>query len=215
VSENAKLIFDEKFPQYSNKTNTFNNIVSKSNLEQLASEGETFSDNYEGLKILTLGRLSIEKGQQMIPDIVYKLKLEGLKFRWYIIGNGNLFNDLKAQIKQLNIDNELVLLGSKLNPYCYVKNCDLYVQTSFHEGYCLTVHEAKIFDKPVVVTNVASASNLIVNNKDGLIVPISSAGIYKGLRTLLLDTERRTAFAQNLIAKETVNEINKLVKLIK
>ena len=210
VSENAKKVFDTMFPQFAFKTYVFKNIVSKTELETLALKGETFYDDFKGLKILTLGRLSEEKGQQMIPDIVQRLKNEGLIFKWYLIGDGKLSEGIKQQIELLNIKNELVLLGSKLNPYRFVKDCDIYVQTSFHEGYCLTVHEAKIFNKPVVVTNVASASNLIVNNEDGLIVEISKEGIYNGVKSLLTNTNLRVCFEKNCLAAETTNEINKL-----
>jgi len=210
VSENAKFVFDEMFPQFISKTKVFKNIISKIQLENLANEGETYSDNFNGIRILTLGRLSPEKGQQMIPNIVKKLKEQHLKFRWYLVGDGELLGDLKAKIKQLEINNELVLLGSKINPYRFVKECDIYVQTSFHEGYCLTVHEAKIFNKPVVVTNVASASNLIMDNEDGLIVGINEQGIFEGVKALLIDEEKRTLFAKNILAQETVGEINKL-----
>lgn len=210
VSENAKKVFDTMFPQFTNKTQVFKNIVSKNQLERLATQGETYTDNFDGLRILTLGRLSEEKGQQMIPSIIHKLKKDNILFRWYLIGEGNLVTDLKNQIKNLNIDKELVILGAKLNPYRYLKDCDIYVQTSFHEGYCLTVHEAKIFNKPVVITNVASAPNLIAHNKDGLIVPINEAGIFGGVKKLLESQKLRHTFETNLLAIETVNEINKL-----
>ena len=209
VSENAKIVFDDMFPHFCDKTSVFKNIVSKSNLEKSASIGETFSDDYDGLKILTLGRLSEEKGQQMIPSIVHRLKKDKIKFKWYLIGDGKLKDNLLSQIKELDLRNDLIVLGSKINPYRFVEDCDIYVQTSFHEGYCLTIHEAKIFNKPVVITNVASASNLIVNNKDGLIVEINEEGIYKGVKTLLTNNELRFLFRRNLLAQETINEIKK------
>ena len=209
VSENAKVVFDDMFPHFCDKTSVFKNIVSKSNLEKSASIGETFPDDYDGLKILTLGRLSEEKGQQMIPSIVHRLKKDKIKFKWYLIGDGKLKDNLLSQIKKLDLRNDLIVLGSKINPYRFVKDCDIYVQTSFHEGYCLTIHEAKIFNKPVVITNVASASNLIVNNKDGLIVEINEEGIYKGVKTLLTNNELRFLFRRNLLAQETINEIKK------
>lgn len=210
VSENSKKVFDAMFPAFIEKTTVFKNIVSKNLLDNAALVGETFTDDFDGLRILTLGRLSEEKGQQMIPNIVKKLKDENLNFRWYLIGDGKLTLTIKEQIKQLKIKDQLVLLGSKLNPYRYVKDCDIYVQTSFHEGYCLTVHEAKIFNKPVVVTNVASASNLIVNNKDGLIVGIDEESIFKGVKSLLADKNLRMKYEKNLIAHETISEIKKL-----
>lgn len=211
VSENAKMVFDQMFPQFAFKTSVFKNIVSKNELEKLASIGETYTDDFKGLRILTLGRLSEEKGQLMIPNIVNKLKKEKIKFKWYLIGDGNLTMLLEQEIQKLDLKKDLILLGSKLNPYRFVKDCDIYVQTSYHEGYCLTVHEAKIFNRPVVLTKVASATNLIVDNEDGLIVEICEDAIYKGVKSLLMDEKLRCRFKRNLIAQETVNEIDKLI----
>ena len=209
VSENAKVVFDDMFPNFCDKTSVFKNIVSKSNLEKSASIGETFSDGYDGLKILTLGRLSEEKGQQMIPSIVHRLKKDKIKFKWYLIGDGKLKDNLLSQIKELDLRNDLIVLGSKINPYRFVKDCDIYVQTSFHEGYCLTVHEAKILNKPVVITNVASADNLILNGEDGLIVEINEEAIYTGVKKLITDTKLRMLLSRNLLALETMSEIKK------
>lgn len=210
VSENAKQVFNEMFPKFINKTEVFKNIISKQQLEELAITGKTFTDNFEGLRIVTIGRLSKEKGQQMIPDIITKLKGDNLIFKWYLIGDGLLSDELSSKVNKLKLHNELILLGAKINPYRYLKDCDIYVQTSFHEGYCLTVHEAKLFNKPVVVTNVASASNLIVNKKDGLIVNINEESLYKGVKALIENQSLRNSFEKNLISKETVNEINKI-----
>lgn len=209
VSENAKVVFDDMFPNFCDKTSVFKNIVSKSNLEKSASIGETFSDGYDGLKILTLGRLSEEKGQQMIPSIVHRLKKDKIKFKWYLIGDGKLKDNLLSQIKELDLRNDLIVLGSKINPYRFVKDCDIYVQTSFHEGYCLTVHEAKILNKPAVITNVASADNLILNGEDGLIVEINEEAIYTGVKKLITDTKLRMLLSRNLLALETMSEIKK------
>jgi glycosyltransferase involved in cell wall biosynthesis len=210
VSENAKIIFDKMFPQYANKTAVFKNIVSNSELIALAALGATFEDNIDGLRILTVGRLSKEKGQQMIPVIVSKLKKDNFKFRWYLIGDGDLHHEISAAILHLDISDSLVLLGSKNNPYRYVKDCDVYVQTSFHEGYCLTVHEAKIFNKPVLTTCVASAANLIADNEDGLIVAISEEAIYDGVKLLLGSEDLRFSFSKNLKAADTTTEIDKI-----
>ena len=117
VSENAKKIFDQYFPQLSEKNSIFKNIVSKSELLKKSEQGVTFLDDYRGIRILTLGRLSEEKGQQMIPKVVSRLKNEGFVFRWYLIGDGNLRKDIEEQIHKLQIQDYLVALGSQLNPY--------------------------------------------------------------------------------------------------
>jgi glycosyltransferase involved in cell wall biosynthesis len=210
VSENAKEIFDNYFPSVNNKTTVFRNIVSKAELLSKAEQGETFTDSYKGLRIVTLGRLYKEKGQQMIPSVVARLKNEGYDFKWYLIGDGNLRNQIEEQINELGIEQNLVLLGSQLNPYAYLQDCNLYVQSSLHEGYCLTIHEAKIFEKPVVTTAVASASNLIVDEADGLIVPISVEGIYEGVKKMLVNPILMAEFSKSILAKDTTNEIKEV-----
>lgn len=211
VSENAKLVFDEMFPQYTFKSTVFKNIVSWKELESLAIKGQTFTDDYRGLRIVTLGRLSKEKGQDMIPEVVSRLAKDGFDFRWYLVGDGNLKSALESQIEFLNISDKLILLGSLLNPYAYLRDCDLYVQTSLHEGYCLTIHEAKMFNKAVVTTNVASASNLIVDGSDGLIVPISIEGIYGGVKKIFKNKDLKDDFARSLLAMDTTSEIKKIL----
>ena len=142
---------------------------------------------------------------------IVELKKDGYNFKWYLIGDGALRSSLEDQINFLHIDSNLILLGSKLNPYAYLQDCNLYVQTSLHEGYCLTIHEAKMFDKPVVTTAVMSASNLIMDGSDGLIVPISEEGIYQGVKRLLDYSQLRIMFSKALLAKDTSDEINKII----
>lgn len=199
------------------KTENFENIVSETDLKRQSEFGESFHDDFDGLRILTLGRLAVEKGQQLVPNVVRRLKDDGLNFRWYLIGEGNLRKELEKEIKRLRIENELVLLGSKINPYSYLKDCDLYVQTSLHEGYCITLYEAKIFEKPVVTTDFLSASNLIENHGDGLIVEISENGIYAAVKELIKDDNKRKEFSSFLKKPESRNEqkIQKYFYLIK
>ena len=117
------------FPHFCDKTSVFKNIVSKSNLEKSASIGETFSDDYDGLKILTLGRLSEEKGQQMIPSIVHRLKKDKIKFKWYLIGDGKLKDNLLSQIKELDLRNDLIVLGLKLT---HIDSLKIVIYTCRH-----------------------------------------------------------------------------------
>ncbi|OCB69087.1 hypothetical protein FBGL_13725 [Flavobacterium glycines] len=211
VSENAKIIFDQVFPQFKDKSTVFRNIVSKQDLVIKAFQGESFTDGFTGLRIVTLGRLSKEKGQDMIPEVVRRLDKDGFDFRWYVIGDGDLKSVLESQIELLKIGSKMVLLGAQLNPYAYLRDCDVYVQTSLHEGYCLTIHEAKMFDRAVVTTNVASASNLIIDKEDGLIVAISTDGLYDGIREMLSDIELRNRCSRALLAEDTTVEIKKIL----
>lgn len=198
VAENAKQAFQKRFPKAAPITHTFNNIISEASLYKQAKEGEIFRGTKEGLRILTLGRLSEEKGQRMIPNVVKRLKEEGYKFQWFLIGDGKLTNFIDQAIKKIGIEKELILLGKKLNPYAYLRDCDLYVQTSFHEGDPVVLREAIAFKKAIITTNFLSASNLIHQNWNGLIVEISEEGIYQGVKQVFQNPELRQKFSKNI-----------------
>lgn len=207
VSKNSREVFLQIFPELKNKTKVFENIVSEELIKKSALIGNTYNDNFKGLRIITLGRLSFEKGQDMIPAVVFRLKKVGFYFRWYLVGEGKLTQNIQEQIKKFNLEENLILLGSNKNPYAYLRDCDLYVQTSRHEGYCLTIHEAKVFNKPVVTTNFLSASNLIKNNEDGLIVDISVDGIFEGVKQLIENEELRNNFSKTTLIEENSQKI--------
>ncbi|MNS85413.1 4-alpha-N-acetylgalactosaminyltransferase [compost metagenome] len=211
VSDNAAKHFVQMFPALKTQTEVFKNIVSRQDLVSMAAIGNSYTDQFAGYHILTVGRLSEEKGQQMIPAVAQRLKEAGISFRWYVLGEGYMAEPLQQQISSLGLTDDVVLLGADANPYAYMRDCDLYVQTSLHEGYCITIHEAKMFDRPVVTTNVASAANLIVHEEDGLIVPISEEGLYQGIVRVLTHPELLRDYTKSMLATDTTSEADKLL----
>lgn len=181
VSDTAKKVLLQLVPCIASKTETMHNVVSASMCQREAEEGKGFEDDFTGTRILTVGRLSHEKGQDMIPEIVRRLKKDGFPIRWYLIGSGNLEEDIKQQIRKIGLEEELILLGTQLNPYPFYRDCDLYVQTSRHEGYCITIAEAKVFNKFVISTDVAGAREQIKDELTGKIVDTCVDNLYQGI----------------------------------
>lgn len=212
VSNSSRNIFAKYFPEYEKKTEVFPNIISDAELQKLASQGESYIDNYNGIRILTVARFTKEKGQHLVPDVVLKLKNEGYNFRWYFVGDGIEKNNVMKDVQSQGISENFIFLGEKLNPYPYMKDCDIYMQPSIHEGFGITVVEAKIFKKPVVITNFASAKDLIRHDKDGLIVDISSGGIYKGVKKMLQSSKLREDLSKSLYKPNTENLIDKILQ---
>lgn len=105
------------------------------------------------ISIMTVGRLVSVKGQQMIPYTVRLLLNAGHDIHWYLVGDGLLRETVEEEIKKHDVADRVHLLGTQMNPYPYIKNCDIYVQPSFSEGYCTTTMEAKILHKPIVTTD--------------------------------------------------------------
>lgn len=209
--------FINKFPQFKSKVCVFYNIIDEENINKKSNDSiDIFNDGFEGINIVTVGRLSIEKGQDMIPIITRKLLNCGMKVRWYCIGEGQLREKIEENIKKYNVSKNVILLGNKENPFPYMKECDIYVQTSRSECYCTTVMEAKCLKKPMVITDVNGSIEQIDNGNNGIITNSNINDIYNSIKDLINNKELREKFIRELSKNKinTKSEMNKLYKLI-
>ena len=184
VSETGKAIFDQTFPQFKNKTEVFHNVVLPSQIRDLALVGETFNDDFKGKRILTVGRISPEKGQR---EAIYALKLlvdKGFNLRWYFIGEGIDLENCKNVVNELGLSEYVVFLGMKTNPYGYMRDCDVYMQPSRHEGFCITLAEALCFGNPIVATDFTGAKEQLRNRSNSFVVGMKSEDITSGLEEI-------------------------------
>ncbi|UPM54162.1 glycosyltransferase [Gottfriedia acidiceleris] len=216
VSEEAKKRLIEKLPQDVNKTEVFKNILSSSVINNMSLAEVDFDNSFIGKKILTVGRLSIEKGQDMAIKVLSKLIENGYNVRWYCIGEGEDRKGYEELIHKLGLESNFILLGAKQNPYPYVANADLYVQTSRHEGFCLTLAEARCLHKPIVTTNFTGAYEQITDNYDGLIVKFDQDELFEKITYLIDNPGKSEDFSRNLLNEivDTTSEIDKLYQYI-
>ena len=107
-------------------------------------------------------------------------------------------------------------MGIKENPYPYIKNATLYVQTSRFEGKSVAIDEAKILHKPILVTDFPSAKDQIANGVNGSIVAMNAISIANGIQQLVADSETMNLFVKNLQMEQlgTESEMSKLYDLI-
>lgn len=212
VSNEANKKLNEIIPSTVNKSEVLLNIISKELINEMAKEYINFDNNFDGVKIVTVGRLSKEKGQDLAIKALAKLKKDGYKVRWYCVGEGNSREEYEGLIKDNKLEEDFILLGATPNPYPYIKNSDIYVQTSRHEGYCLTLAEAKCLCKPIVTTNFTGAYEQLDNNINGIIVEYNEYEIYNAVKKILSNNNLKNKLIKNLIDKDinTISEINKL-----
>ena len=215
VSEEGKEKLINLIPALNNKVEAFFNIISCNLIENMSKNEKSFDDLFDGVRILTVGRLSKEKGQELTINVLARLKNEGYKVRWYCIGDGPEKDNYRNRIKSLDIENDYILLGSKLNPYPFMKDCDIYVQPSKHEGYCITLGEARCFNNPIVTTNFTGANEQIKNEITGLVCDISEEGVYKSVKRLLDDKKLYGEIRRNLKSDivDSTSEVAKLYKV--
>lgn len=216
VSEEGREKLINLIPDLNNKVEVFFNIMSCNLIENMSKNEKGFNDSFNGVRILTVGRLSREKGQDLTINALARLKNDGYNIKWYCIGDGHEKDNYKQIIKNLNIENDYILLGPKLNPYPFMKQCDIYVQPSRHEGYCITLGEARCFDNPIVTTNFTGANEQIKNEITGLVCNISEDGIYNAIKRLLDEKDLFNRIKNNLNTEviDSTNEIRKLYKLM-
>lgn len=216
VSEGCLEALKQVFPEYSEKLHVIYNIISAEFMRSLAERDKGFDDGFSGLRILSIARLSHQKGLDLALPAVAKLKQKGLPFRWYLIGVGPEEQSLKQMAQELGVGDTVVFLGERANPYPYLKQCDIYLQPSRFEGKSIAVDEAMVMCRPILLTNFSTAADQIDSGRNGLIVPMTCEGVGEGLEDLILNEERRLHFAAELsrgcYSNET--EINKLYALL-
>lgn len=198
VSNGVIKQFLDRYPNLQSKCNVYYNYISKKEIIKKCDKKKYSFDNANEINILTVGRLSCEKGIDKIPEIAKKLIEDNCRFKWYIIGDGPEKNKVFKLINNLNVEDNVILLGNKKNPYNYMRDCDIYVQTSTYESYCLTVAEAKCFEKPIVSTRVIGVIEQIENGKNGILVDDDIDKIYKEIKSLINNRKVREQLSENL-----------------
>lgn len=206
VSESCREALCRTFPEYQEKFYCIYNIISARFLRKMAEEPARFGDSFSGPRILTIARLSPQKGLDLALPAAALLKQRGVAFRWYIIGVGPEEAALRAQAAKLGLQQDVVFLGEQGNPYPFLRACTVYAQPSRFEGKSIAVDEAMVMARPILLTDFSTAADQIDSGRNGLIVPMNPEGIAEGLQRLLEDPALREQFSAALAAQDYTNE---------
>lgn len=217
VSKDCEESFLKVFPNLNSKVIVLENIISSAFVHEQSNEdiaGEISEDG--SIKICSVGRFSNQKGFDMAVLACKRLVELGYKITWYVVGYGTEEEYVKQLIKDNNLAERFILLGKKVNPYPYMKNCDIYCQPSRYEGKAVTVREAQILAKPVVITNFPTANSQLEDGVDGHICEMSIKGIADGIEKLINETEFQRDFSENCKKRDYSNsiEVEKFYNLI-
>lgn len=212
VSQHCKEVLVSEFPQYEDKIEIIQNIISPRLIDHMSNievKDIDFSD--KDVTICTVCRLTVQKGIDVAIDCCEKLFKKGLKFKWIVVGDGSERENLQKMIDKKGLKEVFILIGSRSNPYPYMKMCDIYVQPSRWEGFGITVAEAKALNKPIVVSNIPEFVEQIENNKTGLIYD-NLDNMVNNIEKLLISVYRRKLMVDELrkLNMNNYSEINKL-----
>lgn len=216
VSETAKEVYLNTFPLYEDKVSIVYDISNPNFISEMAEIGNSYEDEFDGIRILTIGRLAYQKGYDIALETCKQLKKKGVNFKWYVLGKGPLQREIEKAVKEMGLSKYFILLGVKDNPYPYIKNAHIYVQTSRFEGFGLAIAEARMLNIPVVTTKFDVVYDQMVHEENGLVVDHNAIEVTNAIIRLINDEKLRTKITNYLgmEKKGNLEEIDNFYHLI-
>lgn len=218
ISEAVSQSFLAVFPSLKDKLIVIENLMP---VKSIREQSEEFSAEHEmpddgSKKLLSIGRFCTAKNFDNVPDICRRILQRGINVRWYLIGFGSDETLIREKIAECGMEEYVIILGKKTNPYPYIKACDLYVQPSRYEGNSVSVHEAQILGKPVAITDYATSASQLEDGIDGIVVPMKNEKCAAALGDFLQDEEKQQILVRNELGKDYTNAdgLQKLYKLL-
>ena len=205
ISESVTQGFLSKFPLLKNKIRLMENILSEKFVREQAKEKISLPET-NAIRLCTVARFSYPKAIDRAVHICKAIVDKGLNIVWYIVGYGGDEAMIRKQIEETGMEKHFILLGKQMNPYPFIKACDIYVQPSRYEGKAVTVREAQILGKPVVITNFPTASSQLTDGVDGIIVPNGIEQAAQGISDFIKDPQKQEEIIQYLQTHHYGNE---------
>lgn len=219
ISGEVTKNFTEVFPRLSDRIIEVPNMHPADFIVKESLKFEPLDEMPQGgIRLLSIGRYCVAKNFDNVPFICKELiEKHSLDVKWYIIGYGTDEALIRSKIKEAGMENSVILLGKKDNPYPYIKLCDFYVQPSRFEGNAVTVNEALILGKKVIVTDYDTAKSQVENGVDGVIVPLENGLCAEGIAEYICNEEKQKKIIWNVCEKDYSNAsgINKIYELMR
>ena len=218
VSQDCKNNLERYFPEIKENIIILNNVYNYKEIILKSKEKMRVNFDNKDINIVTVGRLTKEKGADLALEICYQLVKRGYHIHWYWIGDGNQFDVINNEIEKKNMTPYFTILGNDINPYSYMANCDIYVQPSYYEAYCTTTIEARTLAKSIVVTDVGGMREQFIDKKTCLIVPIDENEIFNAIKLLIENPNLRQELSKNIKdlnfeSNSDINEYNKFFEV--
>lgn len=201
VSEAVRSAFCDVAPEFSDKVCVIENIIDADDIRSKADRDIGITMIHGGIKLLSAGRFCYQKWFDRIPELCKGIRDRGIDIQWYILGSGPDEALIRQKILEFGVKPYVTLLGSRNNPYPYMKECDIYVQPSRYEGKSVCVQEAQVLCKPVAITDYPTAQSQVTDGFDGVILPMDTASCIDALAEFILDPGLRMSIARNLAQK--------------
>lgn len=216
VSDEVKKHFLNVYPKYQDKVKVFHNIINQDEIRRKAEEGTGFEDHFDGVRLLTVGRLTYQKAYDIAIDAMKLIKDRGYKVRWYILGEGSERPALEKKVKELGLEKEFLMPGAASDPFPYYKQADIYVHATRFEGKSIAIQEAQTLGCAIIASDCNGNREQIVQGKDGLLCQLDPESIAEAVISLVEDRDKRIRLGNAAKEKDIVHkgEIKLLLELM-
>lgn len=211
VSEFVKDSMQKFLPE--EQVISIRNIIDPDEITSRGLELKREEFNKDLINIVSVGRLAKQKGFELAIDAIKILVDENHPVHLFIVGEGPERTALEKRIEESQLNDHITLLGFRDNPYPYINDCDIYLQSSWFEGLGRTIIEAGLLCKPIVTTDFPTAYSILKDNETGLIVPMNPIDISNGIKKIITDTSLRNSLISNL-EKQEDKEKEKTLKAV-
>lgn len=194
IAETVRDKFLEVYPEYKDKTAVFHNMLNQEEIKRKSKLSGGFTDDYQGIRILSVGRLTWQKSYPNAVEAMRLLKAEGYSARWYVLGEGGERQTLERQIAEAGLERDFILAGAVENPYPYYVQADICVQATRFEGKSIAIQEAQILGCAIIASDNSSNREQITDGADGLLCRLEPEDIKEKIKFLILNEKKRQAF---------------------
>lgn len=216
VSSEVKDSFLEVYPEHFSKTFIFHNLLDLERIKTMAHKEGGFEDDYDGIRLLTVGRLTWQKAYEVAIDAMALLKKDCKNVRWYVLGEGTQRDFLEKRIHKLKLEDDFILMGAVENPFPYYLQTDIYVHATRFEGKSIAIQEAQTLGCAIVASDCSGNREQIKSGEDGLLCQFDAVSIKDAILELINDKEKRAKYGKaaadrKLIYEEDLNLLYELM----
>jgi len=215
VAGTVKECFDRELPELANKSRVIYNLLDTDGMNRMMAEAENpFEPGDDSFKIVSVCRITDHaKGVFRMLNVCERLVRAGLRFKWYLVGDGPDLPALREEIRKRGMEKVFLTPGKKDNPFAYYLHADLVAVPSYYEGLCGIVNEAKVAGAAVAATEFSGIHEQITPGENGVIFENNEDAIFEGLRELIGDPEKVRKLKNHLYPEAILNDDLKVRKI--
>lgn len=203
--EDVKQALYSWYDRIDGKIKVIENYTDESLLHDMCQEGD-IEKTKDITTLCTCARFSEVKGIDLAVEAAKILRDNGIKFKWYMVGSGPLYERIESLVNEYNLSGSVILTGMQKNPYPFMNVSDIYVQPSYEEGLSIAMLESKILRIPMVSTRTVGGVAMVKDGIDGYLSDINAEALAETIEKAIINKDETSKMKEYLSSIDYSNE---------